>query len=80
MTIRKLDDGRYQLDTRTGGRGSKRVRRLFHRKSDAVSFERYMLGLQPNSGNDPGIVFTPMVESEIKNFKCLHLATLFFDG
>ncbi|EJW1176985.1 tyrosine-type recombinase/integrase [Salmonella enterica] len=44
MAIRKLDDGRYQLDTRTGGRGSKRVRRLFHRKSDAVSFERYMLG------------------------------------
>ncbi|EAT6911236.1 hypothetical protein E3K09_09995 [Salmonella enterica] len=33
--------------------------------------------LQPNSGNEPGIVFTPMVESEIKNFKCLHLATLF---
>ncbi|HAF2131253.1 TPA: tyrosine-type recombinase/integrase [Salmonella enterica] len=44
MAIRKLDDGRYALDTRTGGRGSKRVRRLFHRKSDAVAFERYMLG------------------------------------
>ncbi|EJQ7405320.1 tyrosine-type recombinase/integrase [Salmonella enterica] len=44
MAIRKLDDGRYELDTRTGGRGSKRVRRLFQRKSDAVAFERYMLG------------------------------------
>ncbi len=44
MTIRKRDDGRYELDTRTGGRGSKRVRRLFNRKSDAVAFERYMLG------------------------------------
>ncbi|EBR7992651.1 site-specific integrase [Salmonella enterica subsp. enterica serovar Panama] len=44
MAIRKLDDGRYELDTRTGGRGSKRVRRLFPRKSDAVAFERYMLG------------------------------------
>ncbi|EON3583049.1 tyrosine-type recombinase/integrase [Escherichia coli] len=44
MAIRKLDDGRYELDTRTGGRGSKRVRRIFHRKADAVAFERYMLG------------------------------------
>ncbi|HIF3406962.1 TPA: phage integrase [Salmonella enterica] len=44
MAIRKRDDGRYELDTRTGGRGSKRIRRLFYRKSDAVAFERYMLG------------------------------------
>ncbi|ENU7733952.1 hypothetical protein ACE3YX_000426 [Salmonella enterica] len=44
MAIRKLDYGRYELDTRTGGRGNKRVRRLFPRKSDAVAFERYMLG------------------------------------
>ncbi|HCP5916368.1 TPA: tyrosine-type recombinase/integrase [Escherichia coli] len=44
MAIRKLDDGRYALDTRMGGRGSKRVRRVFHRKAEAVAFERYMLG------------------------------------
>ncbi|EAA4074356.1 phage integrase [Salmonella enterica] len=44
MAIKKLDDGRYELDTRTGGRGSKRVRRIFNRKADAVAYEKYMLG------------------------------------
>ncbi|EAB2795453.1 tyrosine-type recombinase/integrase [Salmonella enterica] len=44
MAIKKLDDGRYELDTRTGGRGSKRVRKIFNRKADAVAYEKYMLG------------------------------------
>lgn len=44
MAIKKLDDGRYELDTRVGGRGSKRVRRIFTRRADAVAYERYMLG------------------------------------
>jgi site-specific recombinase XerD len=44
MAIKKLDDGRYELDTRVGGRGSKRVRKIFDRKSEAVAYERYMLG------------------------------------
>ncbi|KLP41761.1 tyrosine-type recombinase/integrase [Enterobacter ludwigii] len=44
MAIKKLDDGRYELDTRIGGRGSKRVRKIFDRKVEAVAYERYMLG------------------------------------
>ncbi|EDZ5187156.1 tyrosine-type recombinase/integrase [Salmonella enterica] len=44
MAIKKLDDGRYELDTRTGGRGSKRVRKIFNRKADAVAYEKFMLG------------------------------------
>ena len=49
MAIKKLDDGRYELDTRTGGRGSKRVRKIFNRKADAVAYERYMLGKLGNN-------------------------------
>ncbi|HHJ1009804.1 TPA: tyrosine-type recombinase/integrase [Escherichia coli] len=44
MAIRKREDGRYDLDTRIGGRGSQRIRKIFNRKADAVSYERYMLG------------------------------------
>jgi len=46
MAIKKLDDGRYELDTRTGGRTSKRVRKIFNRRADAVAYERYMNLLQ----------------------------------
>ncbi|HEA6331310.1 tyrosine-type recombinase/integrase [Escherichia coli] len=49
MAIKKLDDGRYELDTRTGGRGSKRIRKIFNRKADAVAYERYMLGKLANN-------------------------------
>ncbi|EAW1477921.1 tyrosine-type recombinase/integrase [Salmonella enterica] len=49
MAIKKLDDGRYELDTRTGGRGSKRVRKIFNRKADAVAYEKFMLGKQGNN-------------------------------
>lgn len=44
MAIKKLDDGRYELDTRIGGRNSKRIRKIFNRRTDAVAYERYMLG------------------------------------
>ncbi|ENP2075044.1 phage integrase [Klebsiella michiganensis] len=53
MAIKKLDDGRYELDTRTGGRGSKRVRKIFNRKADAVAYERYMLGKIERKEWDP---------------------------
>lgn len=49
MAIKKLDDGRYELDTRTGGRGSKRVRKIFNRKADAVAYEKFMLGKLGNN-------------------------------
>ncbi|MGL5421931.1 MAG: phage integrase [Serratia fonticola] len=53
MAIKKLDDGRYELDTRTGGRTSKRVRKIFNRRADAVAYERYMLGKFQRKEWDP---------------------------
>ncbi|MGP3146802.1 phage integrase [Serratia bockelmannii] len=53
MAIKKLDDGRYELDTRVGGRGSKRVRKIFVRRADAVAYERYMLGKIARKEWDP---------------------------
>lgn len=53
MAIRKLDDGRYELDTRIGGRNSKRVRKIFTRRADAVAYERYMLGKFQRKEWDP---------------------------
>ncbi|WP_140920189.1 phage integrase [Limnobaculum xujianqingii] len=43
MSIKKLDDGRYEVDIRPHGRNGKRIRRKFERKSDALSFERYII-------------------------------------
>lgn len=53
MAIKKLDDGRYELDTRTGGRTSKRIRKIFNRRADAVAYERYMLGKFQRKEWDP---------------------------
>ncbi|EFK2935842.1 tyrosine-type recombinase/integrase [Escherichia coli] len=53
MAIKKLDDGRYELDTRTGGRTSKRVRKIFNRRADAVAYERYILGKFQRKEWDP---------------------------
>lgn len=36
MTIKKLDDGRYEVDIRPAGRNGKRIRRKFDKKSEAV--------------------------------------------
>jgi site-specific recombinase XerD len=55
MAIKKLDDGRYELDTRTGGRTSKRVRKIFNRRADAVAYERYMLGKFQRKEWDPAV-------------------------
>ncbi|EAB8439226.1 tyrosine-type recombinase/integrase [Salmonella enterica subsp. enterica serovar Newport] len=53
MAIKKLDDGRYELDTRTGGRTSKRIRKIFNRRADAVAYERYILGKFQRKEWDP---------------------------
>lgn len=41
MTIKKLDDGRYEVDIRPSGRNGKRIRRKFDKKSEAVAFEKH---------------------------------------
>lgn len=43
MSIKKLDDGRYEVDIRPRGREGRRIRRKFERKAEAVAFERYTL-------------------------------------
>lgn len=53
MAIKKLDDGRYELDTRMGGRTSKRIRKIFNRRADAVAYERYILGKFQRKEWDP---------------------------
>jgi len=43
MSIKKLDDGRYEVDIRPAGREGRRIRRKFDRKTEAIAFERYTL-------------------------------------
>ena len=43
MTIKRLDDGRYEVDIRPAGREGRRIRRKFDRKAEATAFERYTL-------------------------------------
>jgi len=43
MAIKKLDDGRYEVDIRPRGREGRRIRRKFERKAEAIAFERYTL-------------------------------------
>ena len=43
MSIKRLDDGRYEVASRPRGREGRRIRRKFDRKSEAVAFERYTL-------------------------------------
>lgn len=40
MSVKKLEDGRYEVDVRPRGRDGKRIRRKFDRKADAHSYER----------------------------------------
>lgn len=37
MAIKKLDDGRYEVDIRPRGRDGKRIRRKFERKAEALN-------------------------------------------
>ncbi|WP_421238867.1 phage integrase [Aeromonas enteropelogenes] len=46
MSIKKLDDGRYEVDLRPQGRNGKRIRRKFAKKHEATAFERYVLANQ----------------------------------
>ncbi|HFP9437916.1 TPA: tyrosine-type recombinase/integrase [Klebsiella pneumoniae] len=41
MSIKKLDDGRYEVDIRPSGRNGKRIRRKFDKKSEALAFEKH---------------------------------------
>lgn len=43
MSIKKLDDGRYEVDVRPQGADGKRIRRKFNTKGEAQSFERHIL-------------------------------------
>ena len=42
MSIKKLDDGRYEVDIRPQGRNGRRIRRKFDRKHEAVAYEKYV--------------------------------------
>ncbi|MEM8074272.1 tyrosine-type recombinase/integrase [Morganella morganii subsp. sibonii] len=44
MAIKKLNDGRYEVDMRPNGVTGQRLRRIFLRKSEAVNFERHVMG------------------------------------
>lgn len=43
MSIKRLDDGRYEVDIRPAGRNGKRIRRKFDKKSEAAAFEKHTL-------------------------------------
>ncbi|CNB90884.1 integrase [Yersinia ruckeri] len=43
MAIKKLDDGRYEVDIRPCGREGRRIRKRFDRKTEAIAFERYVI-------------------------------------
>ena len=42
MSIKKLDDGRYEVDIRPQGRNGKRFRRRFDKKHEAAAYEKYV--------------------------------------
>ncbi|RTP91498.1 phage integrase [Enterobacter asburiae] len=43
MSIKKLEDGRYQVDIRPKGIYGKRVRKIFKTKTEAQAYEKYVL-------------------------------------
>lgn len=43
MSIKKLDDGRFEVDVRPRGASGRRIRRKFVRKAEAQAYERYVL-------------------------------------
>ena len=48
MSVKKLEDGRYEVDVRPRGRDGKRIRRKFERKSQAHAFERSIIARYQN--------------------------------
>lgn len=49
MSVKKLEDGRYEVDVRPRGRDGKRVRKIFDRKADAHSYERSIISKYQNN-------------------------------
>jgi len=43
MSIKKLSDGRYEVDIRPDGRNGTRIRRKFNKRHEAVAFERHAI-------------------------------------
>src|SRR5688572_4341183 len=43
MSIKKLDDGRYEVDVRPQGSEGRRIRRKFNTKGEAQIYERHVL-------------------------------------
>lgn len=49
MSIKKLEDGRYEVDVRPRGRNGKRIRKKFDRKADAHAYERSIIAKFQNN-------------------------------
>jgi integrase len=49
MSIKKLEDGRFEVDVRPRGRDGKRIRKKFDRKADAYAFERSIIAKYQNN-------------------------------
>lgn len=49
MSIKKLEDGRFEVDVRPRGRNGKRIRKKFDRKADAHSYERSIIAKYQNN-------------------------------
>lgn len=49
MSIKKLEDGRYEVDVRPRGRDGKRIRKKFDRKGDAHAYERSIIAKFQNN-------------------------------
>lgn len=43
MSIKKLDDGQYQVDIRPQGSAGRRIRKRFSKKAEAQAYEKYVL-------------------------------------
>lgn len=43
MSIKKLDDGQYEVDIRPQGAAGKRIRKRFSKKAEAQAYEKYVL-------------------------------------
>lgn len=48
MSIKKLEDGRFEVDVRPRGREGKRIRKKFDRKTDAHAYERSIIAKYQN--------------------------------
>ncbi|MBU9848042.1 tyrosine-type recombinase/integrase [Rahnella ecdela] len=49
MSIKKLEDGRFEVDVRPRGRNGKRIRKKFDRKADAHAYERCIIAKYQNN-------------------------------